>query len=404
MSVPVITTPTGTVLVVLQTIAGTADPGATVFVYSGNTLLTTTNADSNGNWNIFVTLALGINNITAVEQIHGLTSTPSNLITITIGVVSTNSPVITTPSATTNNPSQTIAGTAASDATVKVYSGTTLIGTTTANSNGNWNIAATLATGANTITATATINGVTSPPSNSITITVTGLNPPIIASPSSGSTVQSPVTIAGTAASGATVKVYSGTTLIGTTTANSNGNWNIAATLATGANTITATQTLSGLTSSLSIPDTFTVASGNTIGKVTGGGGVGDSKFAFVAKSKDGKSFSGNLEFKDKPNKITFKSDSIISLSVDPAGNTATFGGTGTIGGTTGYTFKVSIADNGEPGKHDVFSITIFDSKGNQVDSVGGTLTQGNIQIHTNGNSSDDDDANDFKDCQKLEN
>ncbi len=175
--------------------------------------------------------------------------------------------------------------------------------------------------------------------------------------------------------------------------------------LTTGSHTVTATETLSGLTSTLSTPDTFTVVtSGNTIGKVTGGGGVGDSKFAFVAKSKDGKSFSGNLEFKDKPNKITLKSDSITSLSVDPTGKTATFSGTGTVGDKSGYVFKVSIADNGEPGKNDVFSITIFDSKGNQIDSVSGILTLGNIQIHTDGNSSDADDQHDFKDCQKLEN
>ena len=105
--------------------------------------------------------------------------------------------------------------------------------------------------------------------------------------------------------------------------------------------------------------------------------------------SKDGISFKGNLEFDDDKNNIDLKSNSITSLFVDTSGTKATFSGTAEVNGHTGYTFNVYVEDNGQPGRNDVFSIQIFDSHGNLVDSVSGTITNGNIAIHKNGDSND---------------
>jgi hypothetical protein len=43
----------------------------------------------------------------------------------------------------------------------------------------------------------------------------------------------------------------------------------------------------------------------------------------------------------------------------------------------SGFKFKVYVEDNGEPGKNDVFKISLSNGY-----SAGGTLLNGNIQIH----------------------
>ena len=59
----------------------------------------------------------------------------------------------------------------------------------------------------------------------------------------------------------------------------------------------------------------------------------------------------------------------------------AALAGTGTWNGISGYTFEVSAADRGEPGRHrDEFSFVIKDPQGTIVASGTGTLAGGNIQ------------------------
>ena len=59
-----------------------------------------------------------------------------------------SAPVITTPSQYTNNIHQTITGTGDASVTVNLYDGTTLIGSTTSDSSGNWSIPVTLSANA----------------------------------------------------------------------------------------------------------------------------------------------------------------------------------------------------------------------------------------------------------------
>lgn len=87
-----------------------------------------------------------------------------------------NPPSITSPAAnaTVTTATPTISGTAEDDSTVKVYNGTTLLGTATTNSNAAWSLtSSSLGNGTVTLTATATDEaGNTSAASSGVTITV----------------------------------------------------------------------------------------------------------------------------------------------------------------------------------------------------------------------------------------
>jgi YVTN family beta-propeller protein len=90
-------------------------------------------------------------------------------------------------------------------------------------------------------TATATVSLIVSPPA------------PTITSPTSGSiTMNSSVTVTGTGTPGASVSILDGTTPVGTSTADSGGNFGASLTLAIGPHTLTATQTVNGITSAAS--------------------------------------------------------------------------------------------------------------------------------------------------------
>lgn len=56
--------------------------------------------------------------------------------------------------------------------------------------------------------------------------------------------------------------------------------------------------------------------------------------------------------------------------------------GTAEVNGVSGFTYQVDVTDNGEPGRDDVFSITLQSSDGTRVYSASGKLGGGNIQLH----------------------
>lgn len=121
----------------------------------------------------------------------------------------------------------------------------------------------------------------------------------------------------------------------------------------------------------------------NTPGKVTAGqANLDNSTNAGLNVQYDGTAFKGELQFNDKSEDIKLHSDSMTSLFVDPAKTTATFKGTATVNGVSGYTFKVTVVDHGEPGTSDSFLIVIKDPTSTTIYSKGAVLTGGNIQIH----------------------
>lgn len=115
---------------------------------------------------------------------------------------------------------------------------------------------------------------------------------------------------------------------------------------------------------------------------VTGGGFIntddGKANFGFVAGFKPNHdTLSGNLNYVDRAADIHLKSQSITSYGGE--GNTRTFSGDATINGEGGFTYTVTVSDNGEPGKDkDTFSIEI--SNGYRASGV---LAGGNIQLHS---------------------
>lgn len=111
----------------------------------------------------------------------------------------------------------------------------------------------------------------------------------------------------------------------------------------------------------------------NTAGKATGGGKVGDTSFNVTAQGMD-KGLKGNCAIISSTSRIDCKTVD----SYNQSANRAIFSGDGTINGQpTRYT--IDLTDNGEPGiGKDTFSITTTSGF-----SASGTLTQGNIQVHT---------------------
>ena len=82
---------------------------------------------------------------------------------------------------------------------------------------------------------------------------------------------------------------------------------------------------------------------------------------------------SGNLQYQNHATGSKVKSESFTSFTI--SGNTATFGGTCTDSGVP-CTFTVNVTDNGEPGKNDIFTISV-----NGGPIQGGTLRSGSIQV-----------------------
>jgi len=207
-----------------------------------------TNTDNTTNTKSSTMLYTDFYNIATNKKIE----TP--IINITMDVKIPSAPVIISPTdgTITKNNKPTISGTAEANSTVKVYDdGTTCIGTVTANGIGNWTLtpATGLADGTHAITATATdAAGNVSPVSNTVNIIINTKVPaaPVITTPSNNTVTNSNTpTISGTAEANLTVKVYDGTTLIGTVTTDGTGNWTLTPStgLADGMHAITAKAT-----------------------------------------------------------------------------------------------------------------------------------------------------------------
>ncbi len=233
-------------------------------VLDGATLLGTATANGSGAWS-YTTAVLpnGGHSFTATAaDAAGNASAASAALAITVNTAGTSIPTITNFSndtgvagdGITSDTTLTLTGTALSNSTVRVYDGATQLGTVTANGSGAWSYTtASLSNGGHEFTATATSGGTTSAASAPRSVTVDTVAPgaPTIASFSNdtgtvgdGITSDNTLTFAGSAAANSTIRVYDGTTLLGTTTANGNGAWNYSTgTLADATHSFTARAT-----------------------------------------------------------------------------------------------------------------------------------------------------------------
>lgn len=129
--------------------------------------------------------------------------------------------------------------------------------------------------------------------------------------------------------------------------------------------------------------------------RVTGGGhikaGYGKASFGMTAGlSKKGK-LRGHLTYIDHGADLKVKGTKVTAYVVVDA-KTRHIEGTATINGVAG-TYVVDVTDNGEPGKHDKFAITLSTGY-----SKSATLAGGNIQLHKRHCDKDDDDRDDDDD------
>jgi hypothetical protein len=254
------------------TFTGTAEANATVKLFDGATLLGNATADGAGAWSFTPAAALagGSHAITAVAvDGAGNAGAASPAYALVIGGAAPGAPVVAGLTAATDTGSSnadgitgiatpTITGLAAANASVQVFDGATMIGTTTADGTGAWALtpAAALAAGSHAITAVAVDGaGASSAPSAAHTIVIDTSIPasPAITGLGAGSdtgisaldnlTSHAQPTLVGTGPADAQIQVSDGATVLGTVLADHAGAWSFtpAAPLAEGAHGLTAT-------------------------------------------------------------------------------------------------------------------------------------------------------------------
>ena len=261
----------------LPLLRGTAEAGAVVTIYQNGDELTTVTADGSGNWSYQLTEPLsesGTYNFTASQLTSDGSSGQSPNYAITIDTVAPVAPTITsitddvTPDIgtvangeATNDPLPTLNGTAEANAIITIYDNGVEIGTTSADGSGIWRFTpqTTPGEGDHTFTVRASDGaGNQSDPSAQYTITITTALPdaPLINSvtdnvggeqvlTSGQITNDNTPTLEGTTAANALVTIRDNGAVIGTTTADENGNWNYTPTtpLGEGFHALTATVT-----------------------------------------------------------------------------------------------------------------------------------------------------------------
>ncbi|WP_253706016.1 Ig-like domain-containing protein [Bradyrhizobium sp. WD16] len=260
---------------------GTAAVGSTVQLYDGSTQIGATTADSAGIWNYITSVLADAKHVLTATATNatGQTSTASSALSVTVDTAAPTAPVLTTDSIVNTN-HVVLNGTAEANSSIKVYDGTTMVGTGTTSASGAWSVTTSvLSAGAHALTATATdVAGnvsVMSKPLDPVigtsTTTSTGstsLAAPAIASFSTDSgilgdhiTNDNTPTLTGTAVASSTVKVFDGNTQVGTATANSSGRWSVTTSaLGDGSHSLTATDTdSSGHTSAASAALSVTI-------------------------------------------------------------------------------------------------------------------------------------------------
>lgn len=259
-------------------ISGTRETNTTIRLYDNGTLLAEIPADNSSSWRYTpdASLATGNHVITVIAvDAAGNASPVSDSVNFVVDTTPPLTPVITSVSddqapglgtiangQNTNDPTPTFSGTAEAGATITLYENGTVIGTTTAQPDGAWNVStSTLASGTHVITAVATdAAGNSSPNSTAFTLTVDTTAPqtPIltsvvddVAGGVTGNLANGQITndnrptLNGTAEAGSVVSIYDGDTLLGVTSANASGAWSFTPTtgLNDGTRTLTVTAT-----------------------------------------------------------------------------------------------------------------------------------------------------------------
>lgn len=259
-------------------VTGAVEANSTVKLYYGTTQVGTATANSSGAWSMTTpALPAGSHLLTAKAiDVAGNISAASSAVNSVIGGFSGSpgsgtsdshapaAPKISSFSKDTgvvgdhitSDHTVTLSGSAAAKSTVKVYDGTTQIGTVTAHANGTWAYTtAAVSDGKHTFAATDTVSGATSAKSAALALTVDTAAPdaPVLLS---DSIHHHRATVTGTAEAVSTLKVYEGTSLLGTTTTGADGHFSVTTSaLKSGSHTfVVSAADVAGNTSALSQP------------------------------------------------------------------------------------------------------------------------------------------------------
>jgi hypothetical protein len=259
---------------------GTGTAGDTIKLYDNGVQIGSTTVEPDGQWSVkpIADLANGPHEIYATETNAAGTSadsahTPFKVDTTTpstpvIGNVQDNVGPVTGPivaGSTTDDARPVISGTGKAGDIVKLYDGSTLIGTVKVGTDSKWSIqpAATLSDKLHDLWATDTnLAGTVSPASAHFGFTVNTTTPatpaaPVITDngvtvPSGGALFDGHPAISGTGTSGDTIKVYDNGNVIGSTSIGGDGKWSFTPStdLAGGSHIITIVETNPAGTSS----------------------------------------------------------------------------------------------------------------------------------------------------------
>lgn len=245
------------------TITGTSDPNATVRIFSGATSLGDVTANGSGVWDTAgsISLAEGSYTITARTVDAGGQSPASNTRSFTINTPPAP-PSITAPATATRvgQGPLTVAGTGQPGATVKIYDGLDVAGTTIAGPDGSWSRPVNMTVkGAHNLTATASDLGGEGDPSLPVAIDVTTATPVFTAPADDAHVASLTIDLAGTAEPGATVTVSKDGLPVGSPVADAGGVFTLPLTLPEGEHNFTAVSAKDGFVSLDSATHTLTI-------------------------------------------------------------------------------------------------------------------------------------------------
>ena len=265
----------------VATVTGKAGPGQTVClicqkltgnsrVRSAGTRCGNVTVPSSGSFSVRTTSWLGSGR-TKISVIQ-INDQGSESDAVNSGIATILPPPIITSLEDNGNLTAQASGTGISDALLKLYKGTNILGSATVGSNGAWLVpstAGTLPAGSHTLTATqenaAGVSDLSQPADVVLSVPETvPVPPPAITSATDNGDLTA--RIAGTGLPGATVKIYDGTTFVGTATVGSDFTWLVSSTgpLSPGTRTFTATQETSAGVSVLSNRVDLVLAGGTT--------------------------------------------------------------------------------------------------------------------------------------------
>ena len=232
------------------TVTGTAEPGSTVKVYDGSTVVGTAVANSSGNYTVTTSVLADGSHALSLTATDG-SGNQSSATSIGTWVIDTSSPAAPPAPASvgddtgvagdkiTRDKTLTITGTAEPNSTVTVYANGVAVGSAVANGSGSYSVTTSaLAEGNAYLTITARDTAGNEGAATSVgTWIIDSVAPPIPPAPASigtdtgvaGDRITSAntLTVTGTAEPGSTVKVYDGTTVVGTAVADSSGNYTV---------------------------------------------------------------------------------------------------------------------------------------------------------------------------------